>query len=184
MAYRGIVHVQFRWGGSGRVGRACQSPHPPPTHPPTPIPFTTPLPAPLARQVLQLVPTAAGRVLPMLLSNFPFKLRDRNIQCLYFRGLFALAEGRAGHLVRDALLAAAVEHLIQVDCEIRWARNAPGSFGTVNPQFLRLDVCQMHVLDVCQMNPQFAAWRAACCWPGAAGGGAGDQGMWRNLHIF
>lgn len=68
------------------------------------------------------MPTAASRLLPLLVSNFPHKLRDRNTQCLYLRAVFALAEGRAGGGLREGLLAGVVEHLIGIDVEIRYVR--------------------------------------------------------------
>lgn len=71
-------------------------------------------------KVLVLVPSAGSRLLPLLLSNFPHKLRDRNTQCLYLRAAFALAEGPAGRGVREGVLGGVLEHLIGVDVEIRW----------------------------------------------------------------
>ena len=44
-------------------------------------------------QVLSLVPTAGSRLLPLVVGNFPHKLRDRNTQCLY---LVSLSQGREG----------------------------------------------------------------------------------------
>ncbi|PRW34096.1 RNA polymerase I-specific transcription initiation factor RRN3-like [Chlorella sorokiniana] len=71
-------------------------------------------------KVLSLVPTAGSRLLPLVVGNFPHKLRDRNTQCLYLRGVFALAEGPSGGAVREGLLAGVVDHLIGIDVEIRW----------------------------------------------------------------
>ena len=82
------------------------------------------LPAASTPQVLLLVPTASSRLLPLLVSNFPHKLRDRNTQCLYLRAAFALAEGRGGSGLREGLLAGVVEHLIGLDVEIRCVRCA------------------------------------------------------------
>ncbi len=70
-------------------------------------------------QVLLLVPTSATRLLPLLINNLPHKLRDRRAQCLYLRGAFSIAEGRAGAALRDDLLAGIIDHLISVDVEIR-----------------------------------------------------------------
>lgn len=84
----------------------------------SPLPAAHPLPRPCP-QVLLLVPTAGSRLLPLVVSNFPHKLRDRNTQCLYLRGAYALAEGPAGAAVREGLLAGVVEHLIAIDVEIR-----------------------------------------------------------------
>lgn len=86
------------------------------THSLPPLPLLSPCPA---WQVLLLVPTAGSRLLPLLSSNFPHKLRDRNTQCLYLRAAFALAEGRAGGAIREGVLAGVVEHLIGIDVEIR-----------------------------------------------------------------
>lgn len=72
-----------------------------------------------AMRVLALVPTSAGRLLPLLLGNLPHKLRDRGTHCLYLRGLFALAESGPGAAIREGLLAGVLDHLISVDVEIR-----------------------------------------------------------------
>ncbi|KAI3426053.1 hypothetical protein D9Q98_008021 [Chlorella vulgaris] len=71
-------------------------------------------------QVLLLVPTAGSRLLPLVVANFPHKLRDRNTQCLFLRAVYALAEGRGGAGIREGLLTGATEHLISIDVEIRW----------------------------------------------------------------
>lgn len=71
-------------------------------------------------KVVELVPTSSQRLLPILASNFPHKLRDRTTHCLYLRGLFSLAEARSGAAVREGILASIVDHLIAVDVEIRW----------------------------------------------------------------
>ncbi|KFM24986.1 hypothetical protein F751_1865 [Auxenochlorella protothecoides] len=71
-------------------------------------------------KVLVLVPTAAPRVLPLLTEGFPHVLRDRAVHCLYVRALLRISEGPAGGLVREALLAAVVQHLLSLDVEIRW----------------------------------------------------------------
>ena len=105
----------------------------PPPAPPTPDPHPgqpwTPLPDHATTQddvlnclikVLELVPTSSQRLLPLLSSNFPHKLRDRTTHCLYLRALFTLAEARAGGAVREAILALVIEHLISIDVEIRW----------------------------------------------------------------
>lgn len=109
-------------------------------YPPPPCLAQSPPPclccSPPARQVLLLVPTAGSRVLPLLSSNFPHKLRDRNTQCLYLRAAFALAEGHAGGAVREGVLAGVVEHLIGIDVEIRWAHVATGSAARCPQQVL------------------------------------------------
>lgn len=70
--------------------------------------------------MLGLVPTAPANVLPVIVAQMPHKLRDRNTQCLYLSALFRIAEDRAGAPIREALLTAAVEHLLSLDVEIRW----------------------------------------------------------------
>lgn len=71
-------------------------------------------------KVLELVPTSAQRLSPLLQSNFPHKLRDRTTHCLYLRGMFTLAESKAGAGVREHILFAVVDHLINIDVEIKW----------------------------------------------------------------
>lgn len=70
------------------------------------------------------MPTAGSRLLPLVVANFPHKLRDRNTQCLFLRAVYALAEGRGGAGIREGLLTGATEHLISIDVEIRWAAAA------------------------------------------------------------
>ncbi len=70
--------------------------------------------------MLGLVPTAPANVLPVIVAQMPHKLRDRNTQCLYLSALFRIAEDKAGAPIREALLTAAVEHLLSLDVEIRW----------------------------------------------------------------
>ena len=72
------------------------------------------------QKVLELVPTSAQRLSPMLQGNFPHRLRDRNTQCLYLRGVLAVAESPQGAGVREQVLYSAIEHLITIDVEIRW----------------------------------------------------------------
>jgi hypothetical protein len=99
---------------SGTRSRRCRLPSP------SPAPHRVSLPPHSPLQVLLLVPTAGSRLLPLVVANFPHKLRDRNTQCLYLRAAYALAEGRAGTAIREGLLAGVVEHLINIDVEIRW----------------------------------------------------------------
>ncbi len=81
--------------------------------------------------MLELVPTAGSRLLPLMVANFPHKLRDRNTQCLYLRAVYGLAEGRAGGGMREGLLAGVMEHLISIDVEIRCANQQPVCCGGV-----------------------------------------------------
>jgi len=71
-------------------------------------------------KVVELVPTSPHRLLPILASNFPHKLRDRTTHCLYLRGLCSLAEAASGAALREGILTSIVDHLIAVDVEIRW----------------------------------------------------------------
>lgn len=71
-------------------------------------------------KVLQLVPTAASRVATTLAHSFPHKLRDRDAQCAYLRGILSLAEGPSGGGLRDTMLAAIIDHVLTIDVEIKW----------------------------------------------------------------
>ncbi len=71
-------------------------------------------------KVLQLVPTAASRVAATLAHGFPHKLRDRDAQCTYLRGVLSLAEGPSGGALRDSVLAAIIDHVLTIDVEIKW----------------------------------------------------------------
>lgn len=71
-------------------------------------------------RVLGLVPTASTNILPLIVSQMPHKVRDRNTQCLYLSALFRIAEDRSGAPIREALLTAVVEHLLSLDVEIKW----------------------------------------------------------------
>lgn len=91
---------------------------------------------PAVNRVLSLVPTAARDVLPLIVAQIPHKLRDRNTQCLYMSALFRIAEDRAGAPIREALLTAAIEHLLSLDVEIKWENivdvptgKVPGALG-------------------------------------------------------
>ncbi|EFJ48520.1 hypothetical protein VOLCADRAFT_120872 [Volvox carteri f. nagariensis] len=75
---------------------------------------------PILVRVLALVPTAPTNVLPLIVSQMPHKLQDRNKQCLYLSALFRIAEDRTGAPIREALLTAVVEHLLSMDVEIKW----------------------------------------------------------------
>lgn len=71
-------------------------------------------------KVLGLVPTAPGGLLALMVQHMPHKMRDRNTQCLYLSAMFTVAESPPGRSIRDNLLAAAVEHMLTIDVEIRW----------------------------------------------------------------
>lgn len=72
------------------------------------------------KRVLELVPTAIPRLMPILVSNMPHKMRDRGTHCLYFRGMFAVAESQPNSGLSDGLLPPIVSHLIDVDVDIKW----------------------------------------------------------------
>ena len=72
------------------------------------------------KRVLELVPTAASRLLPLLVSNMPHKMRERSVHCLYLRGLFSIAECHHGSGLGDGLIPAVVAHLIDIDVDIKW----------------------------------------------------------------
>ncbi|CAL8468014.1 g7552 [Coccomyxa elongata] len=71
-------------------------------------------------KVLRLVPTAPSRLVAVIAGGIPHRLRDCDTQCLYLRGALALAEAPAAAAVREGILAAAAEHLLSLDVEIRW----------------------------------------------------------------
>lgn len=71
-------------------------------------------------QILALVPTAASQLVSSAAICMPHVLRDRATHVLYVRSLLQLALGRAAPYVRSGLLAVVVEHVVALDCEIRW----------------------------------------------------------------
>lgn len=80
-------------------------------------------------QVLRLVPTAPSRLVAVIAGGIPHRLRDCDTQCLYLRGALALAEAPAAAAVREGILAAAAEHLLSLDVEIRWQDIAAAEAG-------------------------------------------------------
>ena len=80
-------------------------------------------------QVLQLVPTAPSRMVSTVAAGIPYKLRDRDAQCTYLYGALQLAEKPAAAAVREGILAAAVNHLLGLDVEIRWQDIAAAEAG-------------------------------------------------------
>ena len=72
------------------------------------------------KRVIELAPTAAARLLPLLVSNMPHKVREKDVHCLYLRGAFAIAEGLHNTGLGDGLIPAVVAHLIDIDVDIRW----------------------------------------------------------------
>ncbi|GAX81547.1 hypothetical protein CEUSTIGMA_g8975.t1 [Chlamydomonas eustigma] len=71
-------------------------------------------------KIIQMVPTSPTKLLQLIIQSMPHKLRDRNTQCLYLCAVLGLAERPGGGPIREGLLAAAVEHLLSIDVEIRW----------------------------------------------------------------
>ncbi len=71
-------------------------------------------------QVLALVPTAPSRALPLVVGRLPHKTRDTNAHCVALRAAFAVAGSPAGATIRDEVLAAVVDKLLELDVEIAW----------------------------------------------------------------
>jgi hypothetical protein len=114
--------------------------------------------------VLKLVPTAPSRLVPLLAGGIPHRLHEREVQCLYMRGALALAEAPAAAAVREGILAAAVEHLLSLDVEIRWqdivddeGQRTPGrALGRMaNESFLSLHTVTQEGLSL------LSCWRRA-----------------------
>ncbi len=91
----------------------------------------------LLTQVLMLVPTAPSRLVAVIAGGIPHRLRDCDTQCLYLRGALALAEAPAAAAVREGILAAAAEHLLSLDVEIRWQDIAAAEAGASMPSIER-----------------------------------------------
>lgn len=92
-------------------------------------------------QVLTLVPTAPSRLVPVVAGGIPHRLHDRDTQCRYMRGALALAEAPAAAAVREGILAAAAEHLLSLDAEIRWQDIAAAATGAhLCPRVLSSDI--------------------------------------------
>ncbi|GAQ88796.1 RNA polymerase I specific transcription initiation factor RRN3 family protein [Klebsormidium nitens] len=71
-------------------------------------------------RLMDLVPIATSRLQPIVLRRMPHKRLDREVQGNYMESMFRLADGKKGDLLRDKLLTAVVDHLIEVDVEIKW----------------------------------------------------------------
>ena len=81
-------------------------------------------------QVLALVPTAPARLVGCVAGGWPHRSRDAAAQCLALRGALLLAERpAAARGVREGLLAAAAEHLLGLDVEVRWEDIAAAEAG-------------------------------------------------------
>ncbi len=92
-------------------------------------------------QILRLVPTAPSRMVSTVAGAIPYKLRDRDAQCTYLYGALQLAEQPAAAAVREGILAAAVNHLLGLDVEIRWQDIAAAEAGTVSHALCTLLSC-------------------------------------------
>lgn len=93
-------------------------------------------------QVLKLVPTAPSRMVTAVAGGIPYKLRNRDAQCIYLHGALQLAQRPAAVAVREGILAAAVNHLLGLDVEIRWQDIAAAEAGTTSSK-KDLPVCSM-----------------------------------------
>ncbi len=69
---------------------------------------------------------------PSWRGGIPYKLRERDAQCTYLHGALQLAEKPAAIAVREGILAAAVNHLLGLDVEIRWQDIAAAEAGIHN----------------------------------------------------
>lgn len=71
-------------------------------------------------RVMALVPTAPATIAELLMAKLPHKSRDTESHCLALRATFAVASCPAGATIRDRLLAAVVDKLLELDVEIAW----------------------------------------------------------------
>lgn len=104
-----------------------------PTTPPPPL--LPPLPAEQARvhgalldalaAVASIAPAALQRLLPSVVRQMPHPRTPCAMQVTFHGGMFRMAEHAALGALRDRLLAAAVDHLIALDVEVRWEELAP-----------------------------------------------------------
>eukprot|EP00850_Spirogloea_muscicola_P015330 SM000116S24251 [mRNA] locus=s116:305748:310367:+ [translate_table: standard] len=72
------------------------------------------------RQVMELVPTATLRLQPIVLQHMPHRRLEKEFLCLYLESMFRLAETCSCTPLREQLLAAIIDRLIEIDVEIRW----------------------------------------------------------------
>lgn len=56
----------------------------------------------------------------MVVGRLPHKSRDTDAHCLALRAAFAVALSPAGATIRDELLAAVVDKLLELDVDIAW----------------------------------------------------------------
>ncbi|KAK9806667.1 hypothetical protein WJX73_005868 [Symbiochloris irregularis] len=96
-------------------------------------------------QILVLVPTAASNLVSVAATCMPHVLRDRATHVLYVRALLRLALGAAGPAVRTGLLTVVMEHLVALDCEIRWQDIAAHAEPEVEVEDDTEDIFQLEV---------------------------------------
>lgn len=68
------------------------------------------------QKVVRMVPSSPTILFPVLMDNFPHKLRDTETQQMYVKNLLRISEYTPN--LRDRIVAAIVERLIQIDVEI------------------------------------------------------------------
>lgn len=71
-------------------------------------------------RISYLVPTAPTRLQSILIQKMPHRRSDKEFHNLYIKGVFTIAEEPAWASLRDHLLAAVIDRLIEIDVEIRW----------------------------------------------------------------
>ncbi|GBG61757.1 hypothetical protein CBR_g23271 [Chara braunii] len=71
------------------------------------------------QKVIELVPTVHMRLVPLILRRKPYRLLDKEMQCLYLENVLRLARESTGTL-SNRLLVVVVDHLVEIDVEIRW----------------------------------------------------------------
>lgn len=137
-------------------------------------------------RVLELVPTATARILPLIASNLPHRLRDRSTQCLYLRGIFTLAESNVGAGLREATLVAVIDHLISIDVEIRWEdiveipnEDTKEEIGGLDPKDEEPDIFELEGMTEMELALQDSAMNGKCktdeCLPGGGWEGGEHQ---------
>ena len=140
-------------------------------------------------QVLELIPSSSPRLLELLTSNIPHKLRDRATQCLYFRALFQLAEAPAGVALREGLLSAVIYHVLDVDVEIKWedivdipSEEAREEEGGVNPGEEEPDIFELEGMSELDLaTQQVEGIRDRGGWEGGFGASPYSIGKYKSV---
>ena len=73
-------------------------------------------------RILALVPLAPSALLPVLLRRLPHRRLHVSTQLLFLRSLWRLAEGPCGAVLRDGILLAVVDRILELDLEVFGAR--------------------------------------------------------------